>query len=92
MTLTVSISQFRQHISDYIAKVQEGHIVILKDEKKDQQMVQLASKKEFNPQTFGKALAQACGIFTAENHPEWKTKKDVIHWVERQRSASDRNF
>lgn len=92
MTFIVSISQFRQHISDYIAKVQEGHIVILKDEKKNQQVVQLMGKKEFNPQTFGKALTQACGIFTTENHPEWKTKKDVISWVERQRSASDRNF
>ena len=92
MTLSVSISQFRQHIADYIAKANEGYTVIIKDEKKSQEIVQLVGKKKFNPETFGKALENAVGVFTPENHPEWKTKKDVIKWVYRGRKAADRTF
>lgn len=92
MVITVSISQFRQHISDFIAKAKEGHTVVLKDEKKGEQIVKLVAKKEFNPEIFGKALREASGVFTAQNHPEWKTKKDVVKWVEKARLAADRRF
>lgn len=92
MIINVSISQFRQNLADYIAKVTAGHTVILENEKKDQQIIQLVGKKKFNPDTFGKALKEAIGIFTAQNHPEWQTKEDVIKWVEKGRLASDRNF
>lgn len=92
MVITVSISQFRQHIAEYISKVKEGNTIILKDEKKDQQVVQLAGKKIFNPQTFEVALNQAAGIFSANNHPEWKTKHDVLKWVEKERKTADRQF
>lgn len=92
MTIIVSISQFRQNIADYIAKAKNGYTVILKDEKKDQHVVELVGKKEFNSETFGKALKTATGVFTAENHPEWQTKEDVIKWVEQGRKAADRNF
>lgn len=92
MTLTVSVSQFRQHLSDYIAKARDGYTVILKDEKKNEEIVQILTKKKFNPETFGKSLKAASGIFTAENHPEWRTKKDVIRWLQKSRKASDRKF
>lgn len=92
MTLTVSVSQFRKHIADYIAKAKDGHTVILKDEKKDQQIAQLVGKKKFNPDTFGKALRSATGVFTAKTHPEWKSKGDVIKWVEQGRKTADRSF
>ena len=92
MNIIVSVSQFRQNVSDYISKAKNGHVVILKDEKKDQQLVQLVGKKEFNPEAFGKALKAASGIFTAQNHPQWQTKNDVIKWIQKERLASDRNF
>ena len=92
MTIIVSINQFRQNMADYIAKAKEGYTVILKDEKKDEQIVELVKKKVFNSETFEKALSAATGIFTEENHPEWKTKKDVITWLEEGRNASDRSF
>jgi len=92
MTIVVSISQFRQHIADYIEKARAGNIVILQDEKKGQEVIQLIGKKSFNPETFGKALSAASGVLTAENHPEWKTKKDVVKWLETERKAADRNF
>ncbi|OGD83161.1 hypothetical protein A3A54_01030 [Candidatus Curtissbacteria bacterium RIFCSPLOWO2_01_FULL_39_62] len=92
MNVVVSISQFRQNIASYIERAKKGDTVILKDEKKDQQMVQLVGKKKFNPEAFGRALKTAAGVFSAKNHPEWRTKKDVIKWVEQTRKASDRIF
>lgn len=92
MTIVVSISQFRQHIADYIEKARSGNTVILQDEKKGQEIIQLVGKKTFNPETFGKALTAALGVFTDENHPEWKTKEDVIKWVEEGRKSADRIF
>ena len=92
MTIIVPISQFRQHIATYIEKAKNGHIVILKDKKKDQQLVQLVGKKKFNPDAFGKALKTAAGVFSVKNHPEWRTKSDVVKWVEQTRKASDRYF
>lgn len=92
MTIIVSISQFRDHIADYIAKAKEGYTVILKDEKKDQQIAQLVGKKKFNPHTFGRALKAVAGVFTATSHPEWRTKRNVSTWVTRERQASDRRF
>ncbi len=92
MLINVSISQFRQNIADYIAKAKAGYTVILNDEKKGQQIAQLVGKKGFNSETFGKALNEATGVFTAQNHPEWKTKKDVAVWVDKGRLAADRNF
>ena len=41
MIISVSISRFRQNLADYIAKVAAGHTVILENEKKEQQIIQL---------------------------------------------------
>lgn len=92
MTITVSITQFRQNISDYLIKAREGHTIVLKDEKKDKKVAELVGKKRFDPVAFGKALKAASGVFTAKNHPEWRTKRDVIRWVERERKKADRTF
>ena len=92
MNVVVSISQFRQNIASYIDRAKKGDTVILKDEKKDQQLVQLVGKKKFDPDAFGKALKAASGVFSAKNHPEWHTKDDVIKWVEQIRQASERKF
>lgn len=92
MTLVVSISQFRQNIADYLVKIKDGYTVILKDEKKGQEVAQLVSNRQFNPQSFERALRGAFGIFTSENHPEWKTKENVVKWVQKGRKAADRKF
>lgn len=92
MTITVSISQFRRNIAQYLAKAKDGYTIILKDEKKNEEIGQLIGKKKFDPEAFGKALKDAAGVFTAENHPEWKTKKDVTRWLRNTRKSSDRTF
>lgn len=92
MNIIVSVSQFRQNIAAYIEKAKKGDTVVLKDEKKGQQLVQLVGKKKFDPDAFGKALKAASGVFSAKNHPEWKTKREVINWVRESRKAADRRF
>lgn len=92
MTLTVSVGEFRQNISHYISKAKEGHTILLKDGKKGHEIAQLVGKKEFNPIAFERALKNAAGVFTAENHPEWRTKKDIIRWLRKERLAADRHF
>ncbi len=92
MTLTVSVSEFRNNISDYLDKVAHGSRVLIRDEKKDKLVAEVVAKKEFNPVAFQQSLHKAAGVFTAKNHPEWRTKKDVISWLEKERKAADRHF
>lgn len=92
MTITVSISEFHQNISDYLARVKAGDRLILKDEKKNEEVVEVVGKKEWDPKTFGKVLKKTAGVFTAKNHPEWRTKRQVIAWVEKTRREADRTL
>ncbi len=92
MTLNVSIGQFRQNVAEYIAKTKEGHTIVLIDEKKGQQLAKIVGTKRFDPEAFGRALKSAVGVFSAKNHPEWRTKVDVIKWVEQSRKVADRSF
>ena len=92
MTITVSISEFRQNISDYLEQAKAGDIIVLKDEKRGKEVAQITGKKEFDPKRFWKTLKKHAGMLTAENHPEWRTKRDIIRWVEKSRAAADRTF
>ncbi len=92
MTLSVSVGQFRQNIAEYIAKANSGHTIVLIDEKKGQQLVQIVGSKKFDPEAFGKALKSSAGVFTAKNHPEWATKKKLNDWVNKSRINDERTF
>ena len=90
MNIIVSVSQFRQNIATLLTQAQAGYTVIIKDGKKDREIAQLNGKKHFDVRTFHLALLQAAGIFTTYNHPEWKTKRDVVSWVQKSRKLADR--
>lgn len=92
MTYIVSIADFRQNLSDYFIKIREGHEVKVKDEKRGEIIATLVPEKKFDPVAFGRALHRAAGVFTAGNHPEWRTKRDVVKWVNDQRKAAERTF
>jgi antitoxin (DNA-binding transcriptional repressor) of toxin-antitoxin stability system len=92
MTITVSITQFRQNIADYLAKAKEGYTILLKDEKKDEPVAELTGKRKFNLERFKKTLKKTAGTFSAKNHPEWRTKKNVIKWLEKSRQVAERTF
>lgn len=92
MTLTVSISQLRNNMSDYLEKVMQGNRVIIRDEKKDAAIAELTKTKSFDEDAFESALRKAAGVFTAENHPEWKTKSKISAWLTKNRLSDERSF
>ena len=92
MTLTVSVSELRNNLAQYLEKVANGTSLLVRDQKKDQLIAEVVGRKEFNPDSFRKTLRASAGVFTAKNHPEWRTKKDVISWLQATRKASERHF
>jgi len=92
MTLTVSVSELRKNISDYLDKVLKGNRVLIRDEKRNKTIAQITQTSVFGKDAYEKALNKASGIFTAKNHPEWATKKKVIEWVTKGRLQSERKF
>ena len=92
MSITVSVSQLRNNISLYLEKAMQGTQVLVHDDKKDKTIAQITKMRSFDKDSYEKALRKAAGIFTAENHPEWKTKSDVTKWLEKSRLADERSF
>ncbi len=92
MTLTVSVSELRNNISDYLDKVVKGNRVLIRDEKRNKTIAQITQTSAFDKDSYEKALSRASGIFTAQNHPEWATKKKVIDWVAKNRLKNQRTF
>jgi len=92
MTITVSVSQFRQNMSNYIAKAQSGVRVVVRDEKENEDVVEIVGKSKWDAGEFTVMLDRVAGTFTAKNHPEWATKKNVEKWLRNSRSADERKF
>lgn len=92
MTLTVSVSELRNNISGYLDKVVKGSRVLIRDEKRNIPIAQITQTSAFDKTMYEKVLRKASGVFTAQNHPEWATKKKVIDWVSKSRLAADRTF
>jgi prevent-host-death family protein len=92
MTITVSISDLRNNISDYLEKVMKGTRVFVRDEKRGITVAELIQTATFDKISYEKTLRKAAGIFSKENHPEWKTEKDVINWVSKNRIHDERTF
>lgn len=95
MTWTVSIGDFRSNLSDYLLKVQLGHTVVLKDEKREKMVARLVPEKKFDQkkyhQDYVKMLGSLKGI-SAKNHPEWATRESVEKWLRESRLADERTF
>ena len=92
MTLTVSVSELRNNLAQYLERVTNGANLLVRDQKKDVTIAQVTPIHTFDPVAFEKALRKAAGVFTAEKHPEWATKKKVIAWLRKTRLANERSF
>jgi antitoxin (DNA-binding transcriptional repressor) of toxin-antitoxin stability system len=94
MTHVVSISDFRQDMSYYLALVSHGDTVILKDTKKDLEMARMVAGQRWDPIAYRKMLKRLASkpIFSAKDHPEWATLKKVDQWLRKTRMNSNRNF
>ena len=92
MIITVSISDFRNNISDYLAQAKAGYKIVLHDEKKDEDVAEVTGKKKFDPKAFQAMLDRVAGTFTAKRHPEWATRKKVEKWLRQTRMNAERKF
>lgn len=92
MTLTVSVSELRGNISQYLDRVTNGARLLVRDEKRDLTIAQITKTSLFDKNTYEAVLKKAAGIFTAENHPEWETKSKVEDWITSNRLQDERAF
>lgn len=92
MTLTVSVSELRNNISEYLERVTKGARIVIRDEKKNKTIAEIAQTSSFDKQIYEKTLRKAAGVFTAKNHPEWKTESDIKRWITKHRLSDERKF
>lgn len=92
MTLTVSVSDLRNNISSYLERVIKGTRVLIRDEKRNITIAQITNTSFFDKNMYEKVLQKAAGIFTSENHPEWKTKLNINNWITKNRLGDERSF
>lgn len=92
MTLTVSVSELRNNISQYLERAMKGTRVLIRDEKKDITVAQITSTPFFDKDLYEKALRKAAGIITSENHPEWSSQSKVSRWITKNRLTDERTF
>lgn len=92
MTFTVSVSELRSNISLYLERVMQGSSVIIRDEKRNVSIAQITRTSIFDKDLYTKTLKKAAGIMTANDHPEWKTKANVVKWLTKSRLSDERVF
>ena len=92
MTYIVSISDFRNNISDYLEKVKNGDSLEIKDEKKNETIATVVAKKKFNARSFLQAVHDAAGTVSIKNHPEWATRAKLEKWLRGTRLKDERHF
>ena len=92
MTITVSISDFRQNLSDYLAKVRAGHRLVLRDEKQEETIASVVPEKQWDPEMFRRTLYRVAGSISVKDHPEWATPKKIERWLRKTRLANERHF
>lgn len=92
MTITVSISQFRRRLSDYIDKARNGSTVVVRDEKTDQDLVQVTGRKQWDPEAFRRTLYRVAGSISVKDHPEWATPSKISRWLRKERKAAEGHF
>jgi antitoxin (DNA-binding transcriptional repressor) of toxin-antitoxin stability system len=75
MNLTVSVSDFRDNLTDYLSLLQQGKKVIVKDARKDKPLVELTSVKpeQFDWDNYIKEVKKLAGSnFLAGDESDWK--------------------
>ena len=92
MPLTVSVSQLRNNLSDYLDKVSNGTSVLVRDEKRNVTIAEINKTTSFNKDTYAQVLKKSAGILSEKDHPEWKTQQKVTDWLVNSRQADERSF
>lgn len=93
MTHVVSISDFRQDMSYYIGLVSRGDTVVLKDNKKNEEILQMTKTHKWDPVAYRAMLKKiSANPISAKDHPEWATLTKVNKWLGETRKNSNRDF
>lgn len=92
MILTVSVSQLRSNISEYLDRVMKGSRVFVRDEKKNITIAQITQTPVFDKKMYEKILRKSAGVLLKDSHPEWATKSKVTDWLIKSRLADERLF
>lgn len=92
MTITASVTQLRDNMSWYMESVSKGTSVLVRDERKNIEIAKIVSSQGYDKEAYQKTLKRVAGVFTAEKHPEWETKKSLCEWLENSRQQSERSF
>ena len=92
MTLTVSVSDLRDNISSYLRKTTQGTRLLVRDQKRQITIAQIIPTSSFDKHAYEQALNKAAGIFSAHNHPQWRTKTHITAWLTKSRLADQREF
>lgn len=93
MTHVVSISDFRQDMSYYIGLVSRGDTVVLKDSKKNEEILQMTKTHKWDPLAYRAMLKKiSANPISAKDHPEWATLTKVNKWLRETRKNSNRDF
>lgn len=89
---TISVSDFRQNIAEYLRQVNQGATLMIKDDKKNENLAQLTPPgiRKLDPNAYKAMLKRVAGTFTAKSHPEWATKAKVEKWLRTSRLADER--
>ncbi len=90
--LTVSVTDLRNNISQYLERAMKGTRILIRDEKKGVTVAQITKTSFFDKTIYEKTLRNAAGVFTKENHPEWSTHSKVSAWLTKNRLAAERTF
>lgn len=92
MTITVSISQFRQHMSEYLNRVKAGYTVVLRDEKQEEEIADVNPRKKWDPKAYRAMLERVAGSISVKDHPEWATPAKISRWLRKTRLQNERHF
>ncbi|PIS22021.1 hypothetical protein COT50_04165 [candidate division WWE3 bacterium CG08_land_8_20_14_0_20_41_10] len=92
MTVTASVTQLRDNMSWYMDSVSKGTSVLVRDKRKNIEIAKIVSSQGYDKDAYQRTLKKVAGVFTAEKHPQWETKKAIGEWLENSRQQSERSF
>ncbi|OGM21188.1 hypothetical protein A2714_03200 [Candidatus Woesebacteria bacterium RIFCSPHIGHO2_01_FULL_38_9] len=90
MTITVSVSDFRNNLAGYLTQIARGTKILIKDDKKNLELAEVSLKRQFDKDSYESSLRKAAGTFLFENHTEFSSYKKVESWLRSTRRLSDR--
>lgn len=90
--LTVSVSDFRSGVADYLRLAVQGKTIIVSDKKRRVRLAKLVGERQFNSSAYRAMLRRVAGAFALARHPQWRTPAKLENWLRSSRLADDRKF